>query len=78
MRDEYNALINIGTWELVSRHMGVNILSCMWIYTHKENDKGNHQRHKARLVCDGRRLARIVMKLLVQLFVLLLFVQCWG
>ena len=32
----------------------MNIINCMWIYTHKENDKGDLQRHKARLVCDGR------------------------
>lgn len=33
---------------------GVNIVNCMWIFTHKENDKGNLQKHKARLVGDGK------------------------
>ena len=34
--------------------MGVNIVNCMWIFTHKENNKGDFQKHKARLVCDDK------------------------
>ena len=54
MQDEYDALIKTGTWELVPRPTGVNIVNCMWLFKHKYKSNGDLERHKARLVCDGR------------------------
>ncbi|XP_021732639.1 uncharacterized protein LOC110699435 [Chenopodium quinoa] len=52
MRDEYSALVETGTWDLVPRPTGVNIVNCMWLFRHKLNANGNLERHKTRLVCD--------------------------
>ncbi|XP_021767520.1 uncharacterized protein LOC110731910 [Chenopodium quinoa] len=54
MQDEYDALIKTGTWDLVPRPTGVNIVNCMWLFKHKYKSNGDLERHKARLVCDGR------------------------
>jgi len=54
MTDEYNALIKNKTWELVPRPLDVNIIRSMWIFRHKHNFDGSFERHKARLVGDGR------------------------
>lgn len=53
MTDEYNALINNDTWELVPRPPTANILRCMWIFCHKTNSDDSFARYKARLVGDG-------------------------
>lgn len=36
MKDEFNALIKIATWDLVPRPRDVNIVNCMWFFCHKE------------------------------------------
>ncbi|KAK4352609.1 hypothetical protein RND71_028127 [Anisodus tanguticus] len=54
MTDEYNALIDNKTWELVPRPYGINVIRSMWIFAHKENSDGSFARHKARLVGDGK------------------------
>ncbi|KAK9137599.1 hypothetical protein Sjap_008193 [Stephania japonica] len=54
MDDEYNALINNKTWELVPRPPDVNVIRSMWIFTHKIHSNGDFARHKARLVADGK------------------------
>ncbi|KAK4358263.1 hypothetical protein RND71_023873 [Anisodus tanguticus] len=54
MTDEYNALIDNKTWELVPRPSGINVIRSMWIFAHKENSDGSFARHKARLVGDGK------------------------
>ncbi|XP_019102951.1 uncharacterized mitochondrial protein AtMg00810-like [Beta vulgaris subsp. vulgaris] len=54
MLDEYSALITTGTWDLVPRPMGVNVVNCMWLFRHKEKSDGALEMHKALLVCDGR------------------------
>ncbi|KAK4374957.1 hypothetical protein RND71_005634 [Anisodus tanguticus] len=54
MTDEYNALIDNKTWELVPHPYGINIIRSMWIFAHKENSDGSFARHKARLVGDGK------------------------
>ncbi|KAK4352696.1 hypothetical protein RND71_028214 [Anisodus tanguticus] len=54
MIDEYNALIDNKTWELVPRPSGINIIRSMWIFAHKDNSDGSFARHKARLVGDGK------------------------
>lgn len=54
MDDEFNALIKNKTWELVPRPPDVNVIRSMWIFTHKEKSDGVFERHKARLVGDGK------------------------
>ncbi|XP_021760566.1 uncharacterized protein LOC110725387 [Chenopodium quinoa] len=54
MDDEYNALIKNKTWELVPRPSNVNVIRSMWIFTHKVKSNGDFERHKARLVGDGK------------------------
>ena len=54
MDDEYDALIQNKTWELVPRPPNVNVIRSMWIFTHKVKSNGVFERHKARLVGDGK------------------------
>jgi hypothetical protein len=54
MHDEFSALINNQTWELVPRHPNMNIIRCMWIFKQKLKSDGSLERYKARLVGDGR------------------------
>ncbi|XP_048494364.1 uncharacterized mitochondrial protein AtMg00820-like [Beta vulgaris subsp. vulgaris] len=54
MQYEFDALIKNKTWELVPRPFGVNIIRSMWIFCHKQKPDGSFERHKARLVGDGR------------------------
>ncbi|GJV68261.1 ribonuclease H-like domain-containing protein [Tanacetum coccineum] len=51
--DEYNALINNGTWLLVPRPAGVNMVRSMWLFKHKFHADGTLSRYKARLVANG-------------------------
>ena len=52
--DEFSALIKNKTWELVPRPPNVNVIRSMWIFTHKVQSNGDLERHKARLVGDGK------------------------
>ncbi|XP_021719327.1 uncharacterized protein LOC110686999 [Chenopodium quinoa] len=54
MLDEYNALIDNHTWDLVPRPPNVNVIRPMWIFRHKRNSDGSFERYKARLVADGK------------------------
>lgn len=54
MLDEYNALIDNHTWELVPRPKDVNVIRSMWIFRHKRKSDGSFERYKARLVGDGK------------------------
>ena len=54
MLDEYRALIKNDTWELIPRPVGINVIRCMWVFTHKFRSNGSLERHKARLVVNGR------------------------
>ena len=54
MLDEFNALIDNNTWELVPRPPDVNVIRSMWIFRHKRNSDGSFERYKARLVGDGK------------------------
>ncbi|KAK4360427.1 hypothetical protein RND71_019379 [Anisodus tanguticus] len=54
MTDEYNALIDNKTWELVPRPYGINVIRSMWIFAHKENSDGSFARHKTRFVGDSK------------------------
>ncbi|GKB86026.1 ribonuclease H-like domain-containing protein [Tanacetum coccineum] len=53
MYDEYNALVKNGTWLLVPRPTGVNMVRSMWLYKHKFHADGTLSRYKARLVANG-------------------------
>ncbi|KAI3691366.1 hypothetical protein L2E82_49714 [Cichorium intybus] len=50
MTDEFRALIDNNTWELIPRRPDMNIIRCMWIFKHKTKSDGSLERYKARLV----------------------------
>jgi hypothetical protein len=54
MTEEFSALIDNKTWELVPREPNMNVIRCMWIYKQKLKFDGSLERYKARLVGDGR------------------------
>jgi hypothetical protein len=44
MEEEYGALINNGTWELVPRPQGSNVVTNKWVFTHKLRADGTLDR----------------------------------
>ncbi|KAK1432035.1 hypothetical protein QVD17_08921 [Tagetes erecta] len=54
MLDEYKALIENDTWELVPRPSSHPVIRCMWLFRHKFKPDGNLDRYKARLVVNGK------------------------
>lgn len=54
MQEEYQALISIRTWTLVSHPSDANIINCIWLFKKKLNDDGSLARYKARLVTNGK------------------------
>ncbi|XP_071719466.1 uncharacterized mitochondrial protein AtMg00810-like [Rutidosis leptorrhynchoides] len=54
MTDEFAALINNKTWELIPREPNMHVIRSMWIFKHKFRSNGSFERYKARLVGDGR------------------------
>ncbi|KAJ9547106.1 hypothetical protein OSB04_019649 [Centaurea solstitialis] len=48
------ALIKNGTWELVPRPSGTNIVRSLWLFRHKFHADGSLSRYKARLVANGQ------------------------
>ncbi|KAL9263001.1 Retrovirus-related Pol polyprotein from transposon RE2-like protein [Drosera capensis] len=54
MTDEFDGLIKHKTWDLMPRTPDMSIIRSMWIFRHKTNSDGSFERHKARLVGDGR------------------------
>jgi hypothetical protein len=53
MEEEYGALISNGTWELVPRPQGSNVVTGKWVFTHKLRADGTLDRYKARWVLQG-------------------------
>nr|GFB40054.1 ribonuclease H-like domain-containing protein [Tanacetum cinerariifolium] len=53
MDDEYNALVKNGTWILVPRPVGINLLRSMLLFKHKFHADGTLNYYKARLVANG-------------------------
>ena len=53
MQDEYDALINQGTWSLVPPPPNHNVVGCKWVYKLKTHSDGSIARYKARLVAKG-------------------------
>ncbi|WVZ67851.1 hypothetical protein U9M48_016875 [Paspalum notatum var. saurae] len=53
MMDEYRALVDNNTWQLVPRPPDANIVTGKWIFRHKFHADGSLARHKARRVVRG-------------------------
>jgi hypothetical protein len=53
MEDEYGALMSNGTWDLVPRPQGSNVITGKWVFTHKFRTDGTFDRYKARWVLQG-------------------------
>ncbi|CAI6000149.1 unnamed protein product [Closterium sp. NIES-64] len=53
MEEEIRSLINMGTWELVERPPGVNVMKNRWVLTTKYHIDDTVEREKARLVVKG-------------------------
>jgi hypothetical protein len=53
MDEEYDALIQNGTWHLVPATHGQNVIDCKWVYKVKRKADGTVDRYKARLVAKG-------------------------
>ncbi|CAI7896814.1 unnamed protein product [Closterium sp. NIES-54] len=53
MEEEIRSLVGMGTWELVERLPGVNIMKNRWVLTTKYHINDTVERHKARLVVKG-------------------------
>ncbi|CAI7892981.1 unnamed protein product [Closterium sp. NIES-54] len=53
MEEEIRSLIGMGTWELVKRPRGVNIMKNRWVLTTKYRLDDTVEREKARLVVKG-------------------------
>ena len=51
--EEWNALIDFGTFELVDRPHDANVVGCKWVYKIKLKADGSVERFKARLVAQG-------------------------
>nr|GFB72338.1 ribonuclease H-like domain-containing protein [Tanacetum cinerariifolium] len=60
MLDEYNALIKNGTWILVPKPAGVNMVRSMWLFKHKFHANGTLSRYKARLVANGSSQQQVI------------------
>jgi hypothetical protein len=48
MEEGYGALMSNGTWELVPRPQGSNVIPVKWVFTHKLRADGALDRYKAR------------------------------
>jgi elongation factor P hydroxylase len=53
MEDEYGALMSNGTWNLVPRPQGSNIVTDKWVFTHKFHVDGTFDHYKAHWVLRG-------------------------
>ncbi|CAI7730316.1 unnamed protein product [Closterium sp. NIES-54] len=53
MEEEFRSLVGMGTWELVERPPGMNIMKNRWVLTTKYHIDDTVEREKARLVMKG-------------------------
>lgn len=51
--DEYDSLLQNGTWKDVDMPHGKKLLKCKWVFKIKLDQNGNVSKHKARLVAKG-------------------------
>ncbi|XP_074267439.1 uncharacterized protein LOC141590780 [Silene latifolia] len=59
--DEFRALKENHTWDLVPRPVDTNVIRCLWLFRHKFHSDGSLQRYKARLVVNGKSQQEFVM-----------------
>ena len=52
-KDEYDALIENKTWDLVPYPANANVVRSLWIFRHKKKSDDSFERNKARLVGNG-------------------------
>lgn len=53
MKEEYKALIDNKTWNLVPAKQNMNVIGTKWIFKVKRKSDGTVERYKARLVAQG-------------------------
>uniref|UniRef100_A0A2N9GD96 Reverse transcriptase Ty1/copia-type domain-containing protein n=1 Tax=Fagus sylvatica TaxID=28930 RepID=A0A2N9GD96_FAGSY len=53
MKEELDALLKTGTWDLVDLPTGKSAIGCKWVYKIKTRSDGTVDRYKARLVAKG-------------------------
>lgn len=53
MKEEFNALLNNGTWSLVPYISSQNLVGCKWVFRIKRKPNGSIDRYKAQLVAKG-------------------------
>jgi elongation factor P hydroxylase len=53
MEDEYEALMSNGTWDLVQRPQGSNVVTGKWVFMHKFHADETFDRYKAHWVLRG-------------------------
>ncbi|KAM1758323.1 hypothetical protein ACFX11_007466 [Malus domestica] len=53
MQEEFNALLQTGTWSLVPPTSSQNLVGCKWVFRIKQKPDGSVDRYKARLVAKG-------------------------
>ena len=54
MQEEFDALIENNTWDLVPRSPNANIIRSLWVFRVKTKSDGSFECYKARLVGDGK------------------------
>ena len=54
IQEEFNALIENNTWDLVPQPPNANVIRSLWIFWVKTKSDGFFERYKARLVGDGK------------------------
>ena len=50
---EFESLMSNGTWDLVERPIGANVINSMWVFRIKYRPDGSVEKYKARLVAKG-------------------------
>lgn len=53
MKEEYDALLRNGTWNLVNKPIDRNIIRGKWVFKIKKKADGSIERYKARLTAKG-------------------------
>lgn len=53
MKEEYDALVKTGTWELCELPAGANAIGSRWVFKTKRDEAGRIARYKARFVAQG-------------------------